>query len=182
MPVAATWARRIAQIRKEVEAYSVDLSRRDVERIFRVGETQALGIMSAAGGRLSEVRGKILVSPESLLAYLKYGRAGQEAEREAARQQKVAQQVAEMDARHQEEPPLLVTTVPRPVAREIDRGGLEHPPAGITIEPGRIEIRFDGAVDALDKLKRLALLIALHEAEFAKWADEQAEAGKRRAG
>jgi hypothetical protein len=102
---------------------------------------------------------------EEVLRYLRVV-AADELEAETAQRRKVAGTLARLDREHREEPPLLVAPVPKAVAREIVRRGLDDLPEGISFRPGEIVVRFADGVEAIERFKQLLIVIASNEQAF----------------
>jgi hypothetical protein len=154
MSAPRSWAPKINQIRKAVDAFAQpDLSRVDVQELFAIGRSQADAIMTAAGCRVDSVGGGRLklVSRTALLHYLKYGEAGQEADREAERRQKVAKTLVaeEEDIRFRR-----IAIPARPGDEWATFKGLP-----VRIEDGELRLKFTDRDDLLRQLYLLAKAI-----------------------
>ena len=146
MPAKPRWLLAIPDAIRQLEALDEDLlTRRDIERLFGVSKVRAAQLMTAFGAGRT---GHILTLPRAeLLRQLRRHR-----KRAAFRgmKRRAARRVVTEIRRAR----LTGIRVAVPVeALEARLAGL---PAGVSVEPGRIEVRFSGAQDAVGRLFALA--------------------------
>ena len=131
MPATPRWLLAVPDAIRQLEALDRDLlTRRDVERLFGVSRARAAQLMRTFGAEL--VGASRVLRRTALLRQLRKYR-----QRAAFRQARLTG---------------IRVAVPRE-AREARLSGL---PAGVSVEPGRIEVRFSGAQDAVGRLFALA--------------------------
>ena len=123
-------------------------TRRDIERLFGVGKVRAAALMKTFGAKL--VGNQRTLPRTRLLQQLKKhrGRAAFRVEEERR-----ARLVAEFQQAR-------LTGVRFKVPAETMSAKLANLPDGVSVERGRIEVRFDGAEDALARLYTLAQALA----------------------
>ena len=145
MPARPRWLLAIPDAIRQLEALDRELlTRRDIERLFGVSKVRAAQLMATFGAGRT---GHILTLPRAeLLRQLRRHRKRAAFRGEEARRQRVVSEIRK--AR------LTGIRVALPVeALEARLSGL---PAGVSVEPGRIEVRFSGAKDAVGRLFALA--------------------------
>ena len=145
MPAKPRWLLAIPDAIKQLEALDQDLlTRRDIERLFGVSKVRATQLMTAFGAGRT---GHLLTLPRAaLLRQLRRPRTRAAVRGEATRRDRVV--TALRQAR------LIGIRVAVPLeALEARLSGL---PDGVSVEPGRIEVRFSGAKDAVGRLFALA--------------------------
>ena len=145
MPAKPRWLLAVPDAIRQLEALDLDLlTRRDVERLFGVSRARAAQLMRTFGAAL--VGASRVLRRTELLRQLRKYRQRAAFRGEATRRDRVV--TALRQAR------LTGIRVAVPVeALEARLSGL---PAGVSVEPGRIEVRFSGAQDAVGRLFALA--------------------------
>ena len=145
VPATPRWLLAIPDAIRQLEQLDRDLlTRRDLERLFGVSRARAATLMQTFGADLT---GNQRTLPRTqLLRQLRTHRARAAFRGEAARRARLLTELR--TAR------LTGIRVAVPVeALEARLSGL---PAGVSVEPGRIEVRFRGAQDAVGRLFALA--------------------------
>ena len=145
MPAKPRWLLAIPDAISQLEQLDRDLlTRRDIERLFGVGKVRAAALMKTFGAEL--VGNQRSLPWTRLLQQLKKhrGRAAFRVEEERR-----ARVVAELQQAR-------LTGVRFKVPVETMSAKLANLPEGVSVERGRIEVRFDGAEDALARLYTLA--------------------------
>ena len=145
MPAKPRWLLAIPDAISQLEKLDRQLlTRRDIERLFGVGKVRAAALMKTFGAEL--VGNQRTLPRTKLLQQLKKhrGRAAFRGEEERR-----ARLVAELlQAR--------LTGVRFKVPAETMSAQLANLPEGVSVARGRIEVRFDGAENALERLFALA--------------------------
>ena len=145
MPATPRWLLALPDAIRQLEQLDRDLLiRRDLERLFGVSKVRATQLMTAFGAGRT---GHLLTLPRAaLLRQLRRQRTRAAFRHEATRREKVVTEIRR--AR------LTGIRVAVPVeALEARLAGL---PDGVSVEPGRIEVRFSSAQDAVGRLFALA--------------------------
>ena len=145
MPAKPRWLLAIPDAIRQLEALDREwLTRGDVEQLFGVSRARAATLMQTFG---AELTGNQRTLPRTqLLRQLRKHRARAAFRGEAERRERLLTELR--TAR------LTGIRVAVPVeALEARLSGL---PAGVSVEPGRIEVRFRGAQDAVGRLFALA--------------------------
>ena len=145
VPAKPRWLLSIPDAISQLENLDrILLTRRDIERLFGVSKARAATLMQTLGAEL--VGNQRTLPRTKLLQQLKKhrGRAAFRVEEERR-----ARLVAELQ---QARP----TGVRFKVPAETMSAKLSNLPDGVSVERGRIEVRFDGAEDALARLYTLA--------------------------
>ena len=139
------WLLAVPDAIRQLETLDRDLlTRRDVERLFGVSRARAAQLMRTFGAAL--VGASRVLRRTELLRQLRRHRTLAVFRGEATRRARV------VTALRQARLTGIRVAVPRE-AREARLSGL---PAGVSVEPGRIEVRFRGAQDAVGRLFALA--------------------------
>ena len=145
MPAKPRWLLSIPDAISQLEQLDRTLlTRRDVERLFGVSKARAATLMQTFGAEL--VGNQRTLPRTKLLQQLKKhrGRAAFRGEEERR-----ARLVAELQQAR-------LTGVRFKVPAETMSAQLANLPEGVSVARGRIEVRFDGAEDALARLYALA--------------------------
>ena len=145
MPPPVRWLLSLPDAVEQLERLDRDLiTRRDLEELLGVSRSRAAALMRVFG---AEMAGTILVLRRaSLLRTFQQAIAGGSFSRELDRRDRLVQYL------HQARTAAVrVPVVPPEAPRRMD--GL---PPGVTVEPGRIEVRFEQPRDALSALYALA--------------------------
>ena len=145
MPAPPRWLLAVPDAIRQLEALDRDLlTRRDVERLFGVSRARAAQLMRTFGAELVGAS-RVLRRTELLRQLRKYRQRAAFRGEEERRTRLVAElRQARLTG--------IRVAVPRE-AREARLSGL---PAGVSVEPGRIEVRFSSAQDAVGRLFALA--------------------------
>jgi len=146
LPPKPIWLSRVAEIRQALQEADVPfVDRAAVEDLFRLRRRQAIHLLEAMEGFKV---GRAFVAPRaSVLAFLNKVEASGAVEREVLRQARVRDAI--LEARRSVEARRLTFRVPKEQPR------LASLPAGVHLEPGRLEVT---CTDAQDLLKKLFLL------------------------
>ena len=141
MPAKPRWLLAIPDAIKQLEALDQDLlTRRDIERLFGVSKVRATQLMTAFGAGRT---GHLLTLPRAaLLRQLRRPRTRAAVRGEATRRDRVVTAIRQARLIG------ILAAVPR-AALEARLAGL---PDGVSVEPGRIEVRFSSAKDAVGRL------------------------------
>ena len=145
MPAKPRWFLAIPDAISQLEQLDRQLlTRRDIERLFGVGKVRAAALMKTFGAEL--VGNQRTLPRTRLLQQLKKhrGRAAFRVEEERR-----ARLVAELQQAR-------LTGYRFKVPAEAMSAKLANLPEGVSVERGRIEVRFEGAEDALARLYTLA--------------------------
>ena len=166
MPAPPRWLLAVPDAIRQLEALDRDLlTRRDVERLFGVSRARAAQLMRTFGAEL--VGASRVLRRTALLRQLRKYR-----QRAAFRgkEERRTRLVAEL---RQARLTGIRVAVPRE-AREARLSGL---PDGVSVEPGRIEVRFRGAKDAVGRLFALAQALTHDYEQFEALVEEGEAAG-----
>jgi hypothetical protein len=145
LPANPRWLLAIPDAVAQLEALDHELlTRRDLERLLGVRRAHAATLMRTFGaGKTGNVR---TLPKTQLLKQLRARRKGAVFSGEVQRRERV------LDALHQARISGIRARVPASVM-SLRLAGL---PDGVTVEPGRIEVRFTGAKEAVGRLFALA--------------------------
>ena len=145
MPATPRWLLAIPDAIQQLEALDQDLLiRRDLERLFGVSKGRAVALMTAFGAGRT---GHILTLPRAaLLRQLRRPRTQAAVRGEATRRDRVVTAIRQA----------RLIGIRVAVPREALEARLSGLPDGVSVEPGRIEVRFSGAKDAVGRLFALA--------------------------
>ena len=166
MPAQPRWLLALPDAITQLEALDQDLlTRRDLERLFGVSKVRAVALMRAFGAGRT---GHLLTLPRTaLLRQLRRPRTRAAVRREATRRDRVV--TALRQAR--------LTGIRVAVPREASKARLAGLPEGVSVEPGRIEVRFRGAQDAVGRLFALAQALTNDYEQFEALVDGE-DAGR----
>ena len=139
------WLLAIPDAIQQLEALDQDLlTRRDLERLFGVSKVRATQLMTAFGAGRT---GHLLTLPRAaLLRQLRRPRTRAAVRGEAMRRDRVVTAIRQA----------RITGIRAAVPREALEARLSGLPDGVSVESGRIEVRFSGAKDAVGRLFALA--------------------------
>ena len=145
MPATPRWLLAIPDAIQQLEALDRDLlTRRDLEALFGVARARAATLMRDFG---AELTGHQRTLPRAqLLRQLRKHRARAAFRGEATRRDRVVTAIRQA----------RLTGIRVAVPSEALEARLSGLPAGVSVEPGRIEVRFSGAQDAVGRLFALA--------------------------
>ena len=145
MPAKPRWLLAIPDAISQLEQLDRPLlTRRDIERLFGVGKVRAAALMKTFGAEL--VGNQRTLPRTKLLQQLKKHRGRSAFRVEEERRARVAAELQKA----------RLTGVRFKVPVETMSAKLANLPDGVSVERGRIEVRFDGAEDALARLYTLA--------------------------
>ena len=148
MPAPPRWLLAVTDAIRQLEALDLDLlTRRDVERLFGVSRARAAQLMRTFGAEL--VGASRVLRRTALLRQLRKYRQRAAFRGEEAR----------------------LTGIRVAVPREAREARLSGLPAGVSVEPGRIEVRFSGAQDAVGRLFALAQALTNDYEQFEALVD-----------
>ena len=173
VPAKPRWLLAIPDAITQLEALDQDLlTRRDLERLFGVSKGRAVALMRAFGAGRT---GHLLTLPRAaLLRQLRRPRTLAAVRAEATRRARVV--TALRQAR--------LTGIRAAVPREALDARLAGLPDGVSVAPGRIEVRFSSAKDAVGRLFALAQALT-HDYErfeaLVEWGDRAGGGGAVRA-
>ena len=142
MPAKPRWLLAIPDAIRQLEALDQDLlTRRDLERLFGVSKGRATQLMTGSGAGRT---GHLLTLPRAArLRQLRRPRTLAAVRGEATRRDRVVTAIRQA----------RLIGIRVAVPREARLAGL---PDGVSVEPGRIEVRFSSAKDAVGRLFALA--------------------------
>jgi hypothetical protein len=145
MPAKPRWLLAIPDAIAQLETLDRELlTRRDLEQLFGVSKTRAAALMRTFGaGRTGNVR---TLERTRLLRQLRVRRTGAVFRGEVDRRARLLATLRQA----------RITGIRVPVAADVRSLRLAGLPAGVTVEPDRIEVRFRGARDAVGRLFALA--------------------------
>ena len=168
MPVKPRWLLAIPDAIKQLEALDQDLlTRRDLERLFGVSKVRATQLMTAFGAGRT---GHLLTLPRAaLLRQLRRPRTRAAFRGDAPRRARVVTAIRQA----------RLTGIRVAVPLEALDARLSGLPDGVSVEPGRIEVRFRGAQDAVGRLFALAQALT-HDYERFEALVEGGGPGRRR--
>jgi hypothetical protein len=145
MPAKPRWLLAIPDAIQQLEALDRELlTRRDLEQLFGVSKTRAAALIRTFGaGRTANVR---TLRKTQLLRQLRARQNGAASSGEVDRRPRLLATLRQA----------RITRIRVPVSVDVRALRLAGLPAGVTVEPGRIEVRFRGARDAVARLFALA--------------------------
>ena len=145
MPARPRWLLAIPDAIRQLEALDQDLlTRRDIEQLFGVSKVRAVQLMTGFGAGRT---GHLLTLPRAeLLRQLRRQRKRAAFRHEETRREKVVTEIRRA----------RLTGIRVAVPVEALEARLSGLPEGVSVERGRIEVRFDGAKDAVGRLYSLA--------------------------
>ena len=145
MPATPRWLLAIPDAIQQLEALDRDLlTRRDLEALFGVARARAATLMRDFG---AELTGNQRTLPRvQLLRQLRKHRARAAFRGEETRRDRVVTAIRQA----------RLTGIRVAVPSEALEARLAGLPAGVSVEPGRIEVRFSGAQEAVARLFALA--------------------------
>ena len=169
MPATPRWLLAVPDAIRQLEALDL-LTRRDVERLFGVSRARAAQLMRTFGAE--RVGASRVLRRTALMRQLRQYRQRAAFRGEATRRARVVTAIRQ--AR------LTGIRVAVPVeALEARLAGL---PDGVSVEPGRIEVRFRDAPDAVGRLFALAQALTHDYEQFEALVEAGAAAGGGGAG
>jgi hypothetical protein len=161
MPAKAQWLLRIPEILAEVSALDVPVLDRAVcERLFRLRRRRAIDLIRGFGGY--QVGRTFLVDRPKLVAQLEQIRDSPNFKMEYRRKERLSEK---LDAIRRLQAGARVAIAVEP---ETLRQRLPDLPAGVTLNPGALHIRFQSPEELLSQLFALAQAIANDYETFEK--------------
>ena len=166
MPAPPSWLLALPDAISQLEQLDRDLLiRRDLERLFGVSKVRAVALMTAFGAGRT---GHLLTLPRAdLLRQLRRHRTRAAFRGEATRRDRVVTAIRQA----------RLTGIRVAVPSEALEARLSGLPAGVLVEPGRIEVRFSGAQDAVGRLFALAQALTNDYEQFEALVDGE-DAGR----
>ena len=166
MPAKPRWLLAIPDAIRQLEQLDRDLLiRRDLERLFGVSKVRATALMTAFGAGRT---GHLLTLPRAaLLRQLRRHRTLAPFRGEETRRDRVVTAIRQA----------RLTGIRVAVPSEALEARLSGLPDGVSVEPGRIEVRFSGAQDAVGRLFALAQALTNDYEQFEALVEEGEAAG-----
>ena len=166
MPATPRWLLAIPDAIRQLEALDRELlTRGDVEQLFGVSRARAATLMQTFG---AELTGNQRTLPRTqLLRQLRRHRTRAAFRGEATRRDRVVTAIRQA----------RLTGIRVAVPSEALEARLSGLPAGVTVEPGRIEVRFRGAQDAVARLFALAQALTNDYEQFEALVEEGEASG-----
>ena len=160
MPATPRWLLAIPDAIRQLDQLDRDLlTRRDLERLFGVSKVRATQLMTTFGAGRT---GHLLTLPRAaLLRQLRRPRTRAAVRDEATRRDRVVTAIRQA----------RLIGIRAAVPREALEARLSGLPAGVSVEPGRIEVRFRGAKDAVGRLFALAQALTNDYEQFEALVD-----------
>ena len=153
MPDKPTWCGHLEEIsRRLLQLPEAWVDRATLEDALGVGRRRAQQILAPCVSR--QVGSNGLADRAAVLAHLQRLAAGEAVHYERRRRVQLAERLAAFERERVERPEVLVEAPASIVKRE-----LEDLPEGVSVERGRITVRFETATEALEKLLALAMAI-----------------------
>ena len=160
MPSHPTWINKLADIRRAVrELPRPWVDRATVQTLLGVGRRRAQQILAPCVSEHVGPNG--LAERDRFLRRLEEIAAGDEAQEEVERRQRVAHTIGQLRQERLQRPQL---PVPAPVS--IVNQEWSSLPPGVRLEPGRLTVEFAEPPEALEKLLALAMAISNDFEEF----------------
>ena len=171
VPATPRWLLALPDAIRQLEQLDRDLLiRRDLERLFGVSKGRAVALMTAFGAGRT---GHLLTLPRAaLLRQLRRHRTRAAFRGEATRRDRVVTAIRQA----------RLTGIRVAVSSEALEARLSGLPDGVSVEPGRIEVRFSGAQDAVGRLFALAQALTNDYEQFEALVEAGAAAGGGGAG
>ena len=160
MPATPRWLLAIPDAIRQLDALDREvLTRGDIEQLFGVSRARAATLMQTFG---AELTGNQRTLPRTqLLRQLRQHRARAVFRGEATRRARVVTTIRQA----------RLTGIRVAVPIEALEARLAGLPAGVSVEPGRIEVRFRGAQDAVGRLFALAQALTHDYEQFEALVD-----------
>ena len=160
MPAKPRWLLALPDAIRQLEQLDrALLTRRDLERLFGVSKVRAVALMTAFG---ADRTGHLLTLPRAkLLRQLRRHRTRAAFRGEATRRARVVTAIRQA----------RLTGIRVAVPIEALEARLSGRPEGVSVEPGRIEVRFAGAKEAVVKLFALAQALTNDYEQFEALVD-----------
>ena len=166
MPATPRWLLAIPDAISQLEKLDRTLlTRRDLERLFGVSRARAATLMQTFGA--TRTGNQRTLPRTQLLRQLRKHRAGAAFRGEATRRDRVVTAIRQA----------RLTGIRVAVPIEALEARLAGLPAGVSVEPGRIEVRFSGAQDAVGRLFALAQALTNDYEQFEALVEEGEAAG-----
>ena len=167
MPATPRWLLAIPDAIRQLEQLDRDLlTRRDLERLFGVSRARAATLMQTFGAEMTGYQRTLPTGPSSSASSAGTGH-GAAFRGEATRRDRVVTAIRQA----------RLTGIRVAVPLEALEARLSGLPAGVTVEPGRIEVRFRSATDAVGRLFALAQALTNDYEQFEALVEEGEAAG-----
>ena len=154
MPAKPAWYRRLPYILEQLRNHSHPyVVRADVEYLLGVGRRRAQQIMAPC--IIDRVGSNGLADRDALINRLRRIAEGDDGFYEMQRRRKVAKVIEHLRQERVSTPQLLIEAPTTVINQE-----LEHLPAGVRLEAGRITVEFAEPQQGLEKLLMLAMAIS----------------------
>jgi hypothetical protein len=164
MPDKPIWCGRLEEITKNLQNLSdAWVDRPMLEQALGIGRRRAQQIMAPCVSRRIGRSG--LARREAILDHLRRLAAGEKAYYEQRRQRRLAEHLEKLRENLLRRPRVLVDA---PMAVLGQR--FEGLPEGVAVVPGQITVRFETAIEALEKLLALAMAIGNDRDRFERMA------------
>jgi hypothetical protein len=153
MPTKPRWWKHIPEIVGQLELAEVPvLDRAGIERLFRLGRRQAIYLMQRLGGY--RTGNAVLIDRERLIEVLNEIASDPDYSYEERRRERVGEALDKAASQY------AATQVRIPIPRDGFRRRVPDLPEDIQLQPGLLEVRFNGAEDLMKKLFELATAAA----------------------
>ena len=160
MPAPPRWLLAVPDAIRQLEKLDRELlTRGDVEQLFGVSRARAATLMQTFGAELTGHQRTL--QRTQLLRQLRRHRTRAAFRGEATRRDRVVTAIRQA----------RLTGIRVAVPREAREARLSGLPAGVSVEPGRIEVRFRGAQDAVGRLFALAQALTHDYEQFEALVD-----------
>ena len=151
MPDKPTWCGHLEEIVRDLRSLPYPwVDRSTLERVLGVRRRRAQQILQPCVRQQAGSNG--VADREELIAHLERLASGESVYYERRRRQQVATVLSKLDRAWREQPRALVEAPVTIVNQEF-----RDLPAGVSLRPGEITVRFATAVEALEKLLALAM-------------------------
>jgi len=151
MPDKPTWCAHLEEVVRELRALPYPwVDRSTLERVLGVRRRRAQQILQPCVRQQAGANG--VADREELIAHLTRLASGESVYYERRRRQQLANVLTGLDRAWREQPRTLVEAPAAIVNQEF-----ADLPAGVTLGPGEITVRFSTAVEALEKLLAIAM-------------------------
>ena len=166
MPAKPRWLLAIPDAISQLEQLDRQLlTRRDIERLFGVGKVRAAALMTTFGAEL--VGNQKTLPRTKLLQQLKKHRGRAAFRVEEERRERLFTELRQA----------RLTGIRFKVPAESLSSKLANLPDGVSVERGRIEVRFDGAKDAVERLYAMAHALVNDYERFEALVDGRGDVG-----
>jgi hypothetical protein len=137
---------------------NISIDRTEVQALLGIQPKTAQRVMATAG---SHLEGKAaFITPGELALFLERWDS-----QERVRRKKCAQKIQLLHEDFIQNPPAHVE-LPNERVRVLRRYRYDALPEGVTVEPGRIEVKFSTALEAMEKMMAVAVVVSQSFEEF----------------